>query len=64
MRFDTDTLRSAAQIAANEGHYGWGNTMEDAANELDRLYAFIGRQFPGFDVDEAIALHDTEEQEA
>lgn len=59
MNNHADQLRIAAQEVADGGHNGWGNLMNDAADEITNLRAFIGRQFSGFDVDEAIDLHGT-----
>ena len=58
MNNNAPALRSSAPDLADEGHYGSAHLMNDAAFEIEQLRAWIGRQHPGFDVDEAIDLFD------
>jgi hypothetical protein len=36
-------LRQAAEEIRREGHYGWGNTCEQAADEIKRLESELAK---------------------
>jgi hypothetical protein len=54
-----ERLRNPGCVYGEEYHDDDYSLYGKAADEIERLRTFIGRRFPGFDIDEALTLFDT-----